>query len=237
MRGRGWQVGASVAVVGVVTVVCFLSSLDNGFVNWDDNRYVTENGVIKELSWSNLKEIFSTPAMVSYVPLVPLTFSLEYALWGLNPFGYHLTNLLLHTGNTLLVFVVVLRLSGQLMAAVVAALLFGVHPLHVEPVAWISSRKDVLSTFFWFATMGLYLRYVRTPSTGRFVLVLLSFTLGMLAKPMLMTLPFALLLLDYWPLNRLTFQDFHTSAGRKRLGEVVLEKCVLRAYPTFLSMS
>jgi hypothetical protein len=131
-------------------VASFWTSLDNSFINWDDNKYVADNPQIRNLSWDGLKSVFSSMPLTSYVPLTLLSFSLDYSIWGLNPFGYHLTNLVLHVANTGLVFVMVLRLVGAMWPALVSALLFGVHPLHVESVAWVSERKDVLSTlFFW----------------------------------------------------------------------------------------
>ena len=213
--------------LAVVVVTVFWPVVRYDFVSFDDPQYVSANAFMPDgLTGENVKKSFFW-FYGMWTPVTILSYLVDAELYGINAHGFHLTNILIHVVNTGLLFLVLHAMTGSFWASVLVAALFGVHPLHVEPVAWISSRKDVLSTFFWFATMGLYLRYVKTPSTGRFVLVLLSFTLGMLAKPMLMTLPFALLLLDYWPLERFGFQDFHTAAGRKRLGEAVLEKCVL----------
>jgi tetratricopeptide (TPR) repeat protein len=186
-----------VALIAVVTLVSFFSCLDNDFVNWDDNFYVTENRLIKNLSWSNTMEIFFSSALASYVPLVTLSFSIEYALWGLDPFGYHLTNLMLHIGNSLVVFVLVLRLSRYLLPALVAALLFGVHPLHVESVAWVSERKDMLSTLFFLGALLCYLKYRETSRARFYVLSLAAFVLSLLSKAMAITLPLILILSDY----------------------------------------
>jgi tetratricopeptide (TPR) repeat protein len=186
-----------VALVAAVTFVSFLPSLDNDFVNWDDNYYVTENRLIKELSWSNVKENFSASALTSYVPLVVLSFSVEYAFWGLNPFGYHLTNLLLHIGNTLLVFVLVFWLSRGLLPALVVGLLFGVHPLHVESVAWVTERKDLLSTLFFLGALLCYLRYQEEGGARFYVLSMAAIVLSLFSKAMAVTFPLVLFLCDY----------------------------------------
>ena len=192
-----WQLAASVGLVAAATLLSFLSSLDNDFVNWDDTVFVTQNSLIRDLSWNNVKEIFSAPVIKSYDPLVPLSFSLDYALWGLNPFGYHATNVLLHLGNTLLVFLLVLRLTGHLLPALVASLLFGVHPLHVESVTWVSGRRDVLSILFFLGSLLCYLRYQENRRSRFYILSFVAFVLALLAKPMTVTLPFIMFLCDY----------------------------------------
>ncbi|MEE9530429.1 MAG: tetratricopeptide repeat protein [Syntrophobacteria bacterium] len=127
---------------------------------------------------------------------------LDFELYGLNAGGYHLTNLLLHIANVLLVFFILKLMTGALWRSAFVAALFALHPLHVESVAWVTERKDVLSTLFWLLTMWGYLGYVERPGMRRYLLIIVSFTLGLMAKPMLVTLPFVLLLLDYWPLGR-----------------------------------
>jgi len=138
-------------------------------------------------------------------PFTWLSHMLDCQLFGLKPGMHHLTNLLLHITNTLLLFLLLQRMTGKLWQSAFLAALFGLHPLHSESVAWVSERKDVLSTFFWMLTVGFYLRYVERPGLSRYLLVLLFFALGLMAKPMLVTLPFVLLLIDYWPLGRLRF--------------------------------
>jgi tetratricopeptide (TPR) repeat protein len=139
---------------------------------------------------------------------------LDVELFGLNPRGHHLTNLLLHIANTLLLFLVLRRMTKAPWQSAFVAALFALHPLHVESVAWVAERKDVLSAFFWMLTMGAYLFYVERPGLPRYLAVLLFFALGLMAKPMLVTLPFVLLLLDFWPLNRL---EPARSAGELRM--------------------
>ena len=193
---KAW-IRIALILIAVVTAVSFLSSLDNGFVNWDDNEYVTENYAIRSFSWNTLKTIFTSFYLGTYCPLVILSYTLEYALFGLAPFGYHLTNLLLHIGNTLLVFALVLRLSTHPPSALVAALLFGVHPLHVESVAWVTERKDVLSTLFFLGALLCYLRYQEDKQAHLYALSIVAFVLSLFSKPMGVTLPLILLLCDY----------------------------------------
>ena len=130
---------------------------------------------------------------------------LDYQFYGLNPKGHHLTNLLFHIANTLLLFLVLLRMTGALWQSCFVAALFALHPLNVESVAWVAERKNVLSTFFWILTMWAYVHYVEKPGVKRYGLVALFFALGLMSKPMLVTLPFVLLMMDYWPLGRLKF--------------------------------
>ncbi len=197
MWSREWKLALSVILIALVTLVSFLSSLDNDFVNYDDTAHVTQNPLIRDLSWNNIKGIFSTPVISNYVPLVSLSFSLDYALWGLNPFGYHLTNVMLHLINSLLVFALVLRLNNPLLPALVVAVFFGVHPLHVESVAWVTERKDVLSTLFYLGGLLFYLRYREGCQSRFYVLSFAAFVLSLLAKPMAVTLPLIMFLCDY----------------------------------------
>jgi tetratricopeptide (TPR) repeat protein len=138
-------------------------------------------------------------------PVTWLSLMLDYQIFGLNPSGYHLINLLFHVMNTVLLFLIFRRMTKTLWPSAFVAALFAIHPLHVESVAWIAERKDVLSAFFWMLTLGAYSYYVEHPELRRYSLVLLFFILGLMSKPMLVTLPFVLLLLDYWPLQR--FQE------------------------------
>jgi tetratricopeptide (TPR) repeat protein len=175
----------------------------NGFINFDDGPYVTANPHVQDgLSWDGLVWAFTTTHFNFWHPLTWLSHMLDCQLYGLNAGGHHFSSLLLHIANTLLLYVVLQGMSGRFWQSAFVAALFGVHPLRVESVAWVAERKDVLSTLFWMLTMGLYLRYAKRPAPHRYLLVVLSFVLGLMAKPMLVTLPFVLLLLDYWPLGR-----------------------------------
>ena len=196
-------------LLALITFAAFLPATRFAFINYDDNDYVTANPPVQAgLSWSGVKWAFTTRHANNWHPLTWLSHMADCTLFGLNPGGHHLVNVLFHTANTVLLFVLVLRLTGALWPAVFVAALFGWHPLHVESVAWIAERKDVLSTFFALLTLLSYAKYVeaskvQSPKSKVFFAgSLLAFALGLLAKPMLVTLPFVLLLLDYWPLNR-----------------------------------
>ena len=187
----------SVSFIVVITFISFLSSLDNGFTNWDDPVNVTENLLIRGLSWNNIKGIFTTYTDY-YRPLVFITYAIEYSLFGLEPAVYHTTNLLFHTLNTLLVFWLIYLLSNQTFVALISALLFGVHPLHVESVAWVTERKDVLFTLFYLQAIVYYLLYKeRSKGYYYYYLSIFTFILSLLSKPMAVTLPLVLVLCDY----------------------------------------
>jgi protein O-mannosyl-transferase len=192
-----------------LTVITFWSLKDCGFISFDDNRYVYENAYVQSgLNWNSIIQVFSSElAKLSghWHPVTWLSLMLDYQIFGLNPHGYHLINLLFHVMNTILLFLIFRRMTKSLWPSAFVAALFAIHPLHVASVAWITERKDVLSTFFWMLTMGAYSYYVEHPGFRRYFFVLLFFIMGLMTKPMLVTLPFVLLLLDYWPLQR--FQE------------------------------
>ena len=176
---------------------------DHEFINYDDNVYITDNAQVqKGLTRTGIIWAFTTNHTGNWHPLTWISHMLDCELYGLNPRGHHLTNVLLHMANAILLFVVLRWMTGAIWRSGLVAALFALHPLHVESVAWAAERKDVLSIFFWMLTMMAYVYYVKRPGTRRYVLVLVNFSLGLMAKPMLVTLPFVLLLLDYWPLNR-----------------------------------
>jgi tetratricopeptide (TPR) repeat protein len=174
------------------------------FVNYDDNVYVTENQTIHSgPTWQNIKWAFTTGYASNWHPLTWLSHMVDCRLFGVSAPAHHIVNLLFHIANTLLLLIVLNRMTKQLWPSAFVAALFALHPLHVESVAWVAERKDVLSTLFWLLTMLAYARYAERPSVGRYFLTLVLFVLGLMSKPMLVTLPFVLLLLDYWPLGRL----------------------------------
>ncbi len=216
--------------LALLTLAAFLPSFWNGFVNLDDSLYVTNNRVVKEgLTWEGLAWARTANVANNWHPLTMLTHMLDCQLFGLNAAGHHGTSLLLHVANVLLLFEVLRRMTGSPGRSAAAAGLFGLHPLRVESVAWVAERKDVLSALFWILAMGAYGRYVREPSAKRYLLVVLAMALGLLSKPMVVTLPFALLLLDVWPLGRLKLDE--TGWGRRlgRLGQLIAEKLPLFA--------
>jgi tetratricopeptide (TPR) repeat protein len=188
----------------LLTTGTFWPVLSHQFVKYDDDKYITENPHITGgLTLQSIIWTFTTPHFYMWHPLTTLSFLVDYELFGLNPFGYHLTNLLIHIANVLLLFWVLSKMTGAFWPSAFIAAVFAVHPLQVESVAWVAERKNVLSTLFWILTIAAYIRYTARPSIGRYLLVVLSFSLGLMAKPMLVTLPCVLLLLDYWHLRRL----------------------------------
>ena len=174
------------------------------FVNFDDDLYVTANfRVQKGLTLDNFTWAFRSIEVANWHPLTWLSHMADIQIHELNPGGHHLTNLILHVANTLLVFIIFSKMTGLLRQSACLAALFALHPLHVESVAWVAERKDVISTFFLFLTLWCYRRYAEHPDRARYSAVLLFFLMGLLCKPMVVTLPFILLLLDFWPLKRL----------------------------------
>jgi tetratricopeptide (TPR) repeat protein len=191
-------------VLAVVTFAVYLPVRNHEFVRYDDDTYVTHNSNVKwGLSLQSIKWAFTTGYAANWHPLTWLSHQLDCQLFGLNSSAHHLVNVLFHVANTVLLFIVLSRMTGRIWPSVFVAGLFALHPLHVESVAWVAERKDVLSTLFWLLTMLAYVRYAEGPSAGRYVTALVLFILGLMCKPMLVTLPIVLLLLDYWPLNRL----------------------------------
>ena len=194
----------ALGLVGVAIAV-YLPVVHNDFVYYDDPKYVTENAVVlRGLTWPGIRWAFTTGTDANWFPLTWMTHMLDVQLYGAHAGGHHVTNLVLHVISTLLLFGVLYRMTGAMGRSGFVAGLFALHPLHVESVAWVAERKDVLSTLFWMLTLWAYVWYVRKPQLKRMLLVLLTFALGLMSKPMLVTLPFVLLLLDAWPLNRLS---------------------------------
>ena len=184
---------------------------DHDFVNYDDDNYVTENPHVQAgLTREGIIWAFTTFHACNWHPITWLSHMLDCQIYGLNPGGHHVTGLLFHIANTLLLFVVLKRMTGALWQSALVAALFALHPLHVESVAWVAERKDVLSVFFMMITMWAYVCYVECPTRSRYLLALFAFALGLMSKPMLVTLPFVLLLLDYWPLGRLQLNSLST---------------------------
>ena len=219
-------------LLALATLVVFLPVVEFGFLNYDDTDYVTNNAFVKNgLNVSGLREAFTTFHASNWHPLTWLSHMVDCTLFGMNPGAHHFINVLFHAANVALLFGLLFRVAGKLWPSALIAGLFAWHPLHVESVAWISERKDVLSTFFALLTLLAYVRYAksvtgdagqvtRVQSAGTLspairhpslLLALLFFALGLLAKPMLVTLPFVLLLLDFWPLKRFSLFAFHFS--------------------------
>ncbi len=191
------------AGLAILTGVVYFQALGYQFVSLDDLTYAAENPyVCNGLTWEGFRWAFTTSATANWHPLTWLSLMLDCQFFRNDSLVCHATNILLHIVNTLLLFIVLKRATGATWRSAFAAALFALHPLHVESVAWVSERKDVLSTLFWMLTMWAYVRYAEKKSPGRYVPILVFFSLGLMAKPMLVTVPCVLLLLDYWPLER-----------------------------------
>ncbi|MCX6954304.1 MAG: tetratricopeptide repeat protein [Verrucomicrobia bacterium] len=221
----------------VGTLLLFARAIPHDFVNYDDPDYVTANAHVRGgLSWENLKWAMTSGEASNWHPLTWLSHELDATLFGLNPHGHHATSVVWHALNAALAFLALRRLTGALWTSAFFAALFAWHPLRVESVAWVSERKDVLSGFFWFAVLWLYAGYVeRRRAAGggggawkRYLLLLAAFALGLMAKPMLVTLPCVLLLLDFWPLRRTGWLAPAEAGGAgpkaEAVGWLVLEK-------------
>ena len=211
MRGRfRLGQGGLERIAGIILVVSTLGAYwylrQCDFTLFDDPGYVFANRlVITGLNRANVVWAFTTFSASNWHPLTWLSHMLDCNLYGLNPAGHHLTNLFFHIGNALLLFLFLREATNQTWRSFLVAALFSLHPLHVESVAWISERKDVLSTFFWMLALVAYGGYARRSGVPRYFLVLFLFALGLMAKPMVVTLPFVLILMDYWPLKRFSF--------------------------------
>jgi Tfp pilus assembly protein PilF len=212
-------------LLALVTVAIYVQTVTHGYVAYDDDQYVYENHWVKAgLTASNLAWAFTTFFYANWHPLTWISYMLDFNLWGSNPGAQHLVNVAFHLASTLLLFVALARMTRRPWRAALVAAIFTMHPLRVESVAWISERKDVLSTFFEMLTLLLYLRYAAKPDIRRYLAVALAFALSLLAKPMAVTFPLVLLLLDYWPLGRLAWPPAPATARR-----LVVEKVPLLA--------
>lgn len=215
--------GVAIALAALVAFV-YRPVGQFGFLNWEDQWYVTHNRhVLAGLTWNSVAWAFTSAARPYWHPLTWLSHETDVTLFGLNAGGHHLMSVAIHALASALLFLLVRRMTGALWRSAFVAAVFAVHPLHVESVAWIAERKDVLSALFWILTLWSYVSYVRQPSRARFALVILMFLLALLAKPMVVTLPAVMLLLDVWPLRRVSF------TSREGWREVVVEKWPLFA--------
>lgn len=227
-----WRPGCLLpAVLLLLTVVAFLPILGNGFANLDDPRTIIENAAVQAgLTWDTVVWAFSGPRHANWIPLTWLSLALDVEVFGVGPFGHHATALLIHSAAVLFAFAALHALTGDRGRSLLVAALFAVHPLQVESVAWATERSNLLAGFFWFATIWLYVRYARRPGAGRYLAVVAGFTLGLMSKPVVVTLPCVLLLLDFWPLGRLGRHDGGATAPSwSRVGRLTLEKTPLLA--------
>jgi Tfp pilus assembly protein PilF len=219
-------------VLAAATIMVYGQVRHFEFINFDDTDYVTENINIRAgLTVEGIVWAFTTVHAGNWHPMTWLSHMLDVSLFGMDPGGHHVMNLLFHVLNTLLVFVVFSKMTGAMRQSAFVAALFALHPLHVESVAWVSERKDLLSTFFWILALWAYAWYAAAPSMRRYLTVGVFFCLGLMSKPMVITLPFVLLLLDYWPLKRCQWSHFSGGAngGRALIFRLIREKIPLLA--------
>lgn len=229
VRNDRWMVVGVCLFLAAITWLVFGQTLRHQFVNLDDGAYVLKNAqVARGLTIEGIIWAFTQAHADNWHPLTWLSHMLDCQVYGLNPGGHHLTNVLLHASTAILLFLVLLQMTASLWRSAFVAAVFAIHPLRVESVAWVAERKDVLSGLFFMLTLWAYVRYVRGPrSPVRYGLLLLFFALGLMSKPMLVTVPIVLLLLDYWPLNRMAALGH--SAGKKFeiLRGLIIEKLPL----------
>src|SRR5436190_3095111 len=208
LGGRGQTPSRSQVVLvylflGAITWLIFGQTVGHDFVNFDDHVYIYDNPLVTGgLTTNGIVGAFTQPHARNWHPLTTISHMLDCQLYGFNAGGHHFTNVALHTLAVLLLFRVLRGTTGALWPSALVAALFAIHPLHVESVAWLSERKDVLSAVLFMLTLAAYVRYAGAPSIGRYLIVLMIFALGLMSKPMLVTVPFVFLLLDYWPLRR-----------------------------------
>jgi tetratricopeptide (TPR) repeat protein len=212
------------------------------FIDFDDQLYVTDNyGTQTGLTFKGIINTFTDVHTGHWHPLTMLSHMLDWQLFGDNAGGHHWTSVIIHIINTILLFLLFRNLTGAIWRSAFIAALFAIHPINVESVAWVAERKNVLSTFFWIATILLYVWYVKNPSWKRYLPVFVCFALGLMSKPMLVTLPFVLLLLDYWPLNR-TMINIHKENEPELINQILVKRAkisslILEKVPLFILMA
>ena len=210
----------SLLFLAIITIAAYWPVTNHPFINFDDGVYVTHNHHVQQgLTLQNIIWAFSPSTSrgdekIYWHPLTWISHMTDCQLFGLNPHMHHLTNLFFHVINVLLLFLVLFKATGEIWKSCFVAVLFSLHPINVDSVAWIAERKNLLSTTFWMTTMLAYMYYARRPSIIRYLFVTLSLLLGLLSKPMLVTLPCVLLLMDYWPLNRVQWSQTPLAAYR-----------------------
>ena len=237
MAHRRWKIIACLFLI-VATLATYSDLINHQFINYDDDIYVTDNPPVQRgLTFEGVSWAFTTMHSGNWHPLTWLSHMLDCQLFGLNPGEHHLTNVVLHVANSLLLFLWFLYVTRTLGCSFLVAALFALHPMHVQSVAWVAERKDVLSTCFWLLTMWAYVWYVESPRLRRYVLILVCFSLGLMAKPMLVTLPVILLLLDYWPLGRLSLQGSATAGAASQSGSRVANQRLVYEKLPLLALS
>ena len=233
LTGKNLNAILCVLLAGV-TIALYTSIMGHSFLVWDDRDYVTANPYIRNgLAWSTVKWAFTSTAAANWHPLTWLSHALDYQLFALNPAGHHLDSVLIHALNAVLLFLLLEWATKRVGPSLLVAALFAFHPINVESVAWVAERKNVLSTLFFLLAIGAYVWYAKKPELRRYLTVAALFAAGLMAKPMVITLPFVLLLLDYWPLERTPLGNAESGspstvgAPRPAFSRLLLEKVPL----------
>ena len=227
---RPWQIAAVCLILAAVTIFAYRGVRSNDFLIYDDDVYVVDNAPIHQgINAQSIGWAFDAFHASNWHPLTWISHMVDWQLYGKNPVGHHLTNVFLHAANSILLFLLLLFMTGYLGRSALVAALFALHPAHVESVAWLAERKDLLCALFSFAALLAYLWYLRKPSWKRYAVILIAFACALMSKPMAVTLPFAMLLLDYWPLRRITL----TPETRPQWFSSSLKLCVEKL-PLFL---
>lgn len=229
-------------ILFLITIAVFSPVIQHDFINYDDHIYITENPIVSSgLTLKGLVWAFTNISAGFWFPLTWISHMLDCQIFGLNPGGHHLTSLLLHSVNTVMLFYFLLKITDSFLLSLLTASVFAFHPLNVEPVAWASSRKDLLSAFFWIMTMWFYSEYVKQRNKKNYILALIFFSMGLMAKPMLVTLPFILILMDFLPLrifvrNR-EYSSLNPGSGSEPLNYIdnlSIKKSIIEKVPFFL---
>ncbi len=213
----------SIFLIVIITSLVYFQAIHFDFVNYDDDGYVYQNPLVKSgISIKGIFEAFSEMYKANWIPLTLISYMMDTEIFGVSPIGYHFTNIFFHILNSVLLFIFLKISTGNVRSGFVVAILFAIHPLHVESVAWISERKDVLSTFFGLCALIMYIRYATQRDWKKYLAVFMLFLCSLMSKPMLVTIPMIFLLLDFWPIQRIPSNQ--NSKNIRTLWMLVLEK-------------
>ncbi len=229
-----WLIYAGIVAV---TLAAYEPIRHNEFVSYDDPAYILNEPLVKSgFNLESIKQAFTKPHFFMWHLITTLSHMLDYRLFGSNPQGHHFVSVLIHIANALLLFKIFIFLTKSTWLSAFIAVIFALHPLQVESAAWASERKTILSGFFWFTTMAAYIYYTKKPGIRRYLLVLLAYGFCIMSKPTVVTLPFALLLLDFWPLERIEWGHSKSGENKTSIKWLIAEKIPLLAMASFLSI-
>ncbi len=228
LAGRGVNIAVCI-VLAVATIGFYSPVFGHGFLTLDDREYVTTNAHIRSLGWDTIKWAFTSLDAANWHPLTWLSHAVDYRLFALNPAGHHADSLLIHVANAILLYLGLVWITKRVGPSLMVAALFALHPINVESVAWVAERKNVLSTLFFLLALGAYAWYARRPGWRRYLLMAALFAASLMAKPMAVTFPFVLLLMDYWPLERTPLNEGASGAPPATWFRLLLEKLPLLA--------